>query len=308
MRGRVDIGAARIRPDLLQADWSNALLSHTYLLDSGSWPTSRSEVAVSSVMLDKLNSAVGDEFTLARPAATVRIVGTFTQRDGFNAKSVAVHTSFDITNVESSFELFVDVGSAGDPAVAVLARQGTSPLDQRSWFPVRTFLATAGKGGFESRDQRNAIAALQTVTVIALFLLGTIVTAAFSVGARRQLRQLGLVAANGGDPRQIGRAITLQGTLTALIGVIVGLALGVVGLVATSPYWNRWANLLLPGVDWSAIDLLIAGLLAVLAGTITAGLPARATACGSGAECPGRPSSIAPSNSPDADRRVRVHR
>ena len=50
---------------------------------------------------------------------------------------------------------------------------------------------------------------------------------AFAVGARRQVRTLGLVAASGGDAKQVRNIVLAQGVVLGALGGIAGVALGI---------------------------------------------------------------------------------
>ncbi len=55
--------------------------------------------------------------------------------------------------------------------------------------------------------------------------------AAFAVGARRQVRELGLIAANGGTAKHVGRTVLAQGLVLGLLGAVGGLLFGGVVIV-----------------------------------------------------------------------------
>lgn len=112
---------------------------------------------------------------------------------------------------------------------------------------------------------------------IGMFALGTIVAAAFALGARRQLRTIGLLSASGAAPRTVGWVLTAQGVSAGVIGSAIGIAIGVLGVhlmpirllqsitthFAASPVVHP-------------LDLVPIAVIGVTAATSAAALPARA--------------------------------
>jgi hypothetical protein len=76
---------------------------------------------------------------------------------------------------------------------------------------------------------------LPTVAVAALT-----AAAAIGVGARRQLRDLGLLAATGADRWQLGAVVLLQGTGLGLLGGLAGIPLGLGATWAAFPVATGW--------------------------------------------------------------------
>jgi len=70
--------------------------------------------------------------------------------------------------------------------------------------------------------------------------------AAIAVGARRQLRELGLLAAVGADRRHLGQIVLLQGAGLGLVGGLAGIPLGLAVTWAAFPVMRTWLN---PVVD-----------------------------------------------------------
>ena len=64
---------------------------------------------------------------------------------------------------------------------------------------------------------------------VGLIVLGTVITAAFAVGARRQLRSIGLLTASGAAPVTVKWFLVAQGALAGLIGSVSGAVLAIVG-------------------------------------------------------------------------------
>jgi putative ABC transport system permease protein len=257
-----------------QADWSAPLLRNQYLLRQGAWPTKPTEAAISGALARKFGLKTGGILSLALPKLGFTISGVYEMRDALGNEHAALALGTDVpTLTRDGTEAFVDLGpKVPDAQVDSFVRE----LD--GWSPAYPYYQKSGAGLQPLRLGEGGpepLVAMQVGFAVALFLIGLIVSAAFAVGARRQLRQLGLVAANGGDPRQVGRVITLQGTLTALLGSFAGIAMGL-GLVAlAAPHANFASSVVLPGLVIQPLDWLVAGITSLLAGTFAAGLAAR---------------------------------
>jgi putative ABC transport system permease protein len=268
---------AKLGLQISQSDWGNPLLAHTFLLRSGSWPQSPGEVAVTNELRAKAKVNVGDTITLRVPKITVKVTGVFERRDQLRNDALALAPT-EVLNAlpRAQDESFVDLGPA-----ATQVDVANFLLAQTAWatsYPYYDQVLVENGVPRLTRYQQPSTSPLTIMNVgfsVLLFLLGIIVAAVFAVGARRQFRQLGLVAANGGDPRQVGRVITLQGTAAALIGSILGVTLGVLVVTATASYWDTWHGAIIPGLVVQPLDWLLGGSIALLAGTIAAGLAAR---------------------------------
>ncbi|GAB2486187.1 hypothetical protein GCM10027063_29950 [Promicromonospora xylanilytica] len=135
-----------------------------------------------------------------------------------------------------------------DPSQVALAAQTEGAGDRQQLLLV---LAVAGIGLFE-----------------AVLLIGP----AFAVGARRQERALGLVAANGGDARAL-RAISLgsaavTGLAASAVAVLLGVLAGTVGV-----WWFEIRGLVVP---WPQLGLCV--LIGLLITLVAAWQPARRAA------------------------------
>jgi putative ABC transport system permease protein len=268
---------AKLALQISQSDWGNPLLAHSFLLRSGAWPKSPGEVAVTSELRTKAKFDVGDTITLRVPNMKVKVTGVFERRDRLMNDALALAPT-EVFNAlpRAQDESFVDLG----PAITQV-EVANFLLAQTAWASNNPYYdQVVMENGVPrlTRYQQPSTSPLTIMNVgfaILLFLLGIIVAAVFAVGARRQLRQLGLVAANGGDPRQVGRMITLQGIAAALIGSVFGIAGGVLLVTATASYWNTWHGAIIPGIVVQPLDWLLGGSIALLAGTIAAGLAAR---------------------------------
>lgn len=109
--------------------------------------------------------------------------------------------------------------------------------------------------------------------VIAAIMIEVILLAgpAFAVGVRRQRRELALIAAAGGSPRDIRRVVIAQALVLGLAASVVGAAVGVV----ISRLIVAGNSQLFGPFEWSLPLVLLAILLGSMAAAIAAYAPAR---------------------------------
>jgi putative ABC transport system permease protein len=270
------------RVESLAGTFSDPILAGVFLLRSGTWPTTNDGVAVSASLATFAHLKIGQSVELVTPKRTVSVTGIYERRDDLNIHAFA---SLALINESPSAftqaEVWIDLGpnvTATETSAAAegLFKQGWEPSNV-DLLPRFQFRPGQFMGG-TTDSEATPIAIINVVGMILLFLLGTIVTAAFAVGARRQLRTLGLIAANGGEPRQLQRLVTLQGTVAAAVGALFGFALGAAGLIAVLPHMNRFSHKILPGVELVPFDIGIAFVMAVVAGSFAAAIPGRTIA------------------------------
>ncbi len=131
-----------------------------------------------------------------------------------------------------------------------------------------------------SEQDSVTVDSLRTLALVALIvslgLLEVVLLAgtAFAVGARRQTRELGLVAAGGGSPGDIRRIVLAQGLVLGAIGAVLGVAAGFAISLAGRPLWERLADSEITGWAFGLTEIAGAGLVGLLSGLAAAVLPA----------------------------------
>lgn len=126
------------------------------------------------------------------------------------------------------------------------------------------------------REGQRATLLGAAVAVVLLVQVGLVAAATFATGARRQIRQLGLLAAVGGAaPVQLRRLVRRQAIVLGLAGAAAGLAVGLGGLRLGLGLLERAADRPLDGLVVRPADLLLPAGLALLAIVAAAWLPAR---------------------------------
>lgn len=113
---------------------------------------------------------------------------------------------------------------------------------------------------------------------LALFGTGLIAGAAIVVGARRQLRELGLVSAIGGERRHVLMVVVLGGTTLGAVGSIVGAGMGILGAYVSHPFLDELVGHPVGAVKLNSLALVGAVAMGTAAATVAALAPARAVA------------------------------
>ena len=125
-------------------------------------------------------------------------------------------------------------------------------------------------GGF---DATPLVVGAMVILVGALEVV-LVVGAAFAIAARRQVRDLGLLAANGGAAPDVRRALLAQGLVLGALSSVVGVLAGVFAFGRWTPLWEQaagqeiWRNEL----DWLSLVLILA--LGTLSSFVAALIPA----------------------------------
>lgn len=111
--------------------------------------------------------------------------------------------------------------------------------------------------------------------IVALGGVGLVAAAAFIVGARRQLRGLGIVMAAGGEPRHVRAIVLLTGTALGFAGSAIGTAFGVAAARAAYPFLPDVINRAPGPFELSPLVLAGSFLMGSVAATLAAWAPAR---------------------------------
>ncbi|MFF7455922.1 FtsX-like permease family protein [Kitasatospora sp. NPDC008115] len=145
----------------------------------------------------------------------------------------------------------------------------------RSEVPYYAYQESQGGGsGPTPFLDRTSVVILGTVVGMALLEIVLLAGPAFAVGARRSRRQLGLLAAGGGDRAQVRAVVLGGGVVLGLTGAVVGLGLGI-GLVALLRTWaEEFAGERFGHFDLQPLDLLGIVLIGLVTGLLAAVVPA----------------------------------
>jgi putative ABC transport system permease protein len=250
-------------------------------LVAGRAPSGPHEVAVTDVVAEELGMLDGGEpaddaeLTLA-DGSTVPVVGVVDPSEYVDEGSLFVVAStesdllgerrrqagwlVDLPPMSRSElkEVAADVAAAG-----VLFRPRDSILHPRAW-------------GLPAYDDFDATAVMAGALAVLVGLLEVVllVGAAFAVAARRQVRDLGLLSANGGAAADLRRVLLAQGAVLGVVSSMLGVVVGIAAFRGLVPLWERifgqemWRQEL----DWWALGVVF--LLGSLTSVVAALLPA----------------------------------
>lgn len=114
-----------------------------------------------------------------------------------------------------------------------------------------------------------------TTLIVGLGLLEVILLAgaAFAVGARKQVRDMGLISAGGASPRQLRAVLLVQGATLGVLGTAGGVVVGLLVARLGWPLWE-WMNGSVLPVFRLGPEILIAVVVGVVSGVLAAVVPA----------------------------------
>jgi putative ABC transport system permease protein len=243
-------------------DLNDPIAKGIVLLRSGRFPTGPGETLLSPSLARAFNVHVGDTLKLADPHWTEKVVGTGVLATNWTDGLIAVRGN-ELSNAggqQSGMLELVDL--PGHPTDSQLAAYSNfqSRID-----------------GY-SQSTTTKVNWILVAGIIALAIVGIVISGAFAVGARRQLVTLGQLSSNGADEHLLRRTLSLQGFLSGAIGSVVGFTVGVVALIALK---HNLANMIHhdPGhLIWSVRDALAILVTGVITATVAAFIPARSAA------------------------------
>ena len=262
-RTRLDISAADLATGafVIATDAPHAINDGRFRVSDGRLPVRRGEAAVSPGVARDLDVAVGDAVTLQPGGTRLEVVGLAQATGALLDPTVIVPPGTIPTTA-----WLVDLAPGADVEATVTrlrAGRALSDIEVRS---AGAALQASGVGPLPGLDPTWFV-----IGSLALAWTGVVAAAAFAIGARSRLREVGLVAATGGTQRQVRRLLLADGLVLGLLGSLVGLVAGLVLAVPVAGRLARDADRL-PGplqVPWPA------ELGAVALGTTAAILAAR---------------------------------
>lgn len=264
--------------DLRESDWADPGVAGRLTVQQGRLPSAAGEVAITPSLARHGNLAIGDEIEHVDASGIttdVSVVGIAEESSGSGHRSVlavpgALLPDAAIQDGMAEVTYLVvgpdpvrwqDVLVLNELGLAVLSRAVVLDPPPDSDVPY----LTAGLDGGGEGDV-VVIAAAATAVGLALLEVALLAGPAFAVGARRNRRQLALVAASGGERRHVRNIVLAGGLVIGLGASVVGAALGAalgVGLLPVLEHYELG--------DFAHTDIRPLDLLAVVAvGTLTA--------------------------------------
>jgi len=249
-----------------------------YVVRAGVPPRSATEVAVTRALADQIDVTLGDRIEAGMPLRQLTVVGIIDISRSLRLPALVVPADAPLS-AGASRSLLVDLpAGAGWSGPPPGARYETGPNGEAVPSGISFGMLTRADT-VPSLEQRAMQAAAVTLVVsFAAAQVTLLVGAAFLVGARRQRRELALVAAAGGTPRQVGRIVLAAGLLLGAVAAGAAAVLGVATVALAGPAVERISDH--PLLDfsvpvWSVVGVVTVTVLVGLAATY---LPARAAA------------------------------
>jgi putative ABC transport system permease protein len=281
----------RTREGVTRTEWNETDVGHPafegrYVVRDGSAPGAGGEVAVTSDLFDRLGVEVGGTVTLQDPAGTFTLAGVVDQigRPATESYWAMPGTLLDDeiqgTSVPTAFlagdraVTWEDVLALNERALTVSSRAVLldPPADAEVPFYAQ------GNDPAGSGDTWFFVLGLAVVVALAALEVTLLAGAAFAVGARRQARTLGLLAAAGGSRRHVRAVVLSGGVVLGAAGALVGIVLGLLLAVAARPVLTDLAGADFGRFDVRPLELLAIAALGVGTGLLAALLPARTAA------------------------------
>ena len=244
----------------------------------GRLPRTPDEVAISPGLAEATAVRIGAVLQFAEGGPAYTVVGLAVDPDRANEDELFAQpgaVDFEATDYvdPSTQTLLVRLPEGSDALLAgeALNEEGIA-VEQRAWLldPPPTY---------QDPGELALFIGLATITVgLALLQVVLLAGAAFAVGARRQRRALGLMAATGASGRDVGRTILAGGMVLGLAAALIGAAGGLLLALPLRSVVEKLQGTLYG--DWHLHWLEIAAVaaLGLVTGLLAALVPARAAA------------------------------
>jgi putative ABC transport system permease protein len=247
------------RAALVYADARDPMQHGAATLKSGRVPTKADEVMLTQPLATRLNLQTGDSIHSSEGALTIT---------GIAGSPYCLSCEQVVT---------LPRGHQDSNAQLVALPQGANPKAVAETLIQHGFHAFRRGENGDSGGSGDSLRAAVIIAVIGGFgLLEVVLLAgtAFAVGARRQMRTLGLVSASGGDARQVRTIVLAQGVVLGALGGIAGVALGSAVALGLRPVWEDLDDAVITTYVFKPLELLIIGGVGVAAGLAAATFPA----------------------------------
>jgi putative ABC transport system permease protein len=287
-------GDGTVRSEVVVAELGHDLTQNRARLVSGAWPQRDDEVLVSEQLADRLELLTGREirtgaFLRLHEGPTVTVTGIGIDPQGMSNETIFVAPG---SAVDEHLAGQGEAGSnwrtvryGGDAYIAdlpngtdidmlwpELAGHGVATVFRESYLEPDRYQSAESSLYI---DAEVLVAAGMIALVVGLGLLEVVLLAgaAFAVSARRQVRDLGLVASNGGTAGHVRRIVLAQGVVLGAAGAALGLAAGVAITIGARPLWERFGGSMIETWRFGP-ELAVAAAVGVLSGLAAAVVPA----------------------------------
>ncbi len=250
--------------------YADPLARGTYRQVEGREPRTADEVALTEALSRRLSAGPGDEVRVAATERLMRVVGVVADADDKAQQTAVVGPGALTASRDAQRRLLVDLpAELRWPFVQQLNDRGVL-VEGRGPIP----------GAPPALEEAQALVDQQTLTAVTLVagmaLLEIVLLAgpAFAVGTKRQSRDLALVAATGGERRDVRRVVLGGGLVLGLTAGALGVAGGVALGANAEPLVGRFDSSVPGPVDLRPLELLAIASVGVVTALLAALLPA----------------------------------
>ena len=261
------------RPNVqLQAVDIEGLAAGMITLVDGRAPSGPEEVAVTEAVADLAGVTLGGQLPLEdHPNATV--VGIVENPTYLRDRLVVFDPQAVTFGSEEDAYWLIDLPAGVDPEAVVAAT--TDPVTGEQPYILQS--RRSGRIGMVGAD--SASASILILGALALVESSLIASAAFAVSIRRRQRELGLLAAIGATPRQLGATVLAEAAILGLIACAGGVLVGAAGAAVLYPFLDdlvqRRNGPLIIDTAGTLVPVLIGLIAALVAGIVPARTVAR---------------------------------
>ena len=256
-------------------EFGDPLADGIYERVRGRLPAAADEVALTTALAHRLHAHLGEAIEVGNRHVTVtaivRDLWSMSTSDVVgSATSLGGLRSFASNDFPQEVTWLLSFAAGRAPELHdALAAHGVIFETRAAWTHPSDMLVSRTRVNPETIAIMSSIALFGLAEIV--FLAGT----AIAVGTRRQVRELGLLRACGGDESDVRRAVLGQSATLGVIGGALGAAAGVLLFVALRPVLQSHADAAFGPLDVRPIPLAAIALLAVVAALLAAIVPAR---------------------------------
>jgi putative ABC transport system permease protein len=286
-------GERIVRVNMLIGDVSEPLHRFRMRMEGSGHAPGAGEVLVSRNLAKRLRILDGDDVQAGaaitlRHGASFRVAGLVVDPTCLSCEAVVASPDSGIVRATPPSPRQPDAVVTGN------VRQPTYLLDLPGGTDVATLAAglaargialttrdallhppsTGGRINLADPDAQRAIALVAIIVALGLLEVVLLAGTAFAVGARRQLRELGLAAAAGASPRDVRRIVLAQGLVLGALGAVIGVAIGFGVAFAGRSLWEHFADFEIAGWEFGPFEIAGAALVGVFSGLAAAFVPA----------------------------------
>ena len=238
-RVATDKGVADV--DATEVDLTDSLTAGMWELTSGELPSADDQVVINQALADR-GFAVGDALEVVDgPTPEVVGVAESTSSTG-HPMAVGPPRSMELSGEPGRRAFLIDAGPVSWGEVRALNGVGATVLSRAVLTDPPPESALPDEMQWSTSADDAVVAVIGLVVVMALLEVVLLAGPAFAVGARRQSRNLALIAASGGTPRQARRVVLASGIVLGGLAAGLGVLLGVGAAAAALPILQRFSD------------------------------------------------------------------